>query len=528
MRLSLLLPALLLAASPAWAAKPKKEEPPPAPPSATAPPPVETAAQVKERSVVFADYESNLASGQKARAADALVAITQDATAAPWHGEAYARLGDIFVELDLPYAALTAWERAFENATDQNVADLGLRVPRAIELAKKVGDEQILEKPFSANLGLARTEDVRGQMAYLAAREHLRKQGYGTALGILKMVKEGDPLHADAKMLEGIILNQQRRPEDALKAFEAAQKAGRDRNQRFKDLVQINIGRTWYGAGNFPRAIEAFARVSRDSVYWPEAQFERAWAHFRIDDFNNTVSSLFSLDTPFFHKYYFPEADQLRIYSMFLLCKFPESEAQIKDFTDTYKPIHEKLQGWAGRSEEDSFKAARAYLQKGEVTDLPEMIWRPFGSEDRFAESVKAVASANDELGRMKNASANPFTEKARDWVEARRDALIRAEGKRIQTRIADQEAQLGQMLADSEIFVLDILRMKTKLYEQAANRGELEEAARTVQRNERVRKGWREWPFEGEIWADELGYYRASIIPECPASLRAVVEGAK
>lgn len=524
MRTSLLL--VLVLASGQALAKPKKDPEPVAPPSATAPPPVVTAAEVKQHDVVFADYQSNLSSGQKSRAADALVAIVGDESNKEFHGEAYAKLGDILGELDLPYAQLTAYVNAFDNATEANVSDLGTRVPKAIEIAKKVGDEQILERPFSNNLGLARTDDVRGQMAYLAAREHLRKQSYGLALGILKMVKEGDPLYPDAKELEGVILNQQGKHEDALKAFEAAQRAGKRKDQRFQDLATINLARTWYGAGNYPRAIESFSRVSRDSEYWPEAQFERAWAHFRIDDFNGALGTLFSLDTPFFGTYYYPEADLLRIYSMFLICKFPASETSIKAFSDNYKDVHEKLQAWSGKSEEETFDAARAYLKKGKVEDLPEMIWRPWAHEDRFAASVAAVASANDELDRMKNASANPFTEKARDWVKARKDKLIHDEGARIKAKIASQEAELNTMLADTEIFTLDILRMKTMLYEQAARIGKMEEAARTVERKERLRKGWREWPFEGEIWADELGYYRVNVTPECPASMRQSVGG--
>ena len=76
-------------------------------------------------------------------------------------------------------------------------------------------------------------------------------------------------------------------------------------------------------------------------------------------------------------------------------------------------------------------------------------------------------------------------------------------------------------MLADTEIFTLDVLRMKADLYTQAAATGKMPDAARTVERKERIRKGWREWPYEGEDWADELGYYRVYTVPECPASMR-------
>jgi tetratricopeptide (TPR) repeat protein len=517
-----LLLGLLFCAT-AWAA-PKKPPKEPEKPSAAEPAEL-TKKEAKQRSAAFADYDRELAAGSKSRAADALVLIVEDASLAEFHGEAYARLGDLLGEMSLPYAALCAYALAFETATDTTVAEVSLRVPRAIELATKVGDLSILQKPFAGNLGLARTDDVRGQMAYLAAKENVREGKWGSASGILLMVKQGDPLWADAKVLEGIVLNQQARHEDALKAFESATASGRGRDTRWADSLQINTARTWYGAGNYPRAIEAYSRVTRASEYWPDAQFERAWAHFRVDDLNGALAQLLPFDSAFFGNWYYPEADLLRIYSMFLLCKFPEAEAQMGHFAEKYKPVHAALKSADGMSAADAFEAARAYKKKGTTGDLPEMLWRPWASEERFAQSIGAVAAANDELKRMKSIESNPFSDRARDWLEARRDTVIKEEGTRVKDRLAAQEAELGDMLTNSELFILDILRMKQQMFEQAAVTGKELEAARAVKRTERIRKGWQEWPFEGEFWADELGYYKVDVVPSCPASMRQSVK---
>jgi hypothetical protein len=80
-------------------------------------------------------------------------------------------------------------------------------------------------------------------------------------------------------------------------------------------------------------------------------------------------------------------------------------------------------------------------------------------------------------------------------------------------------------MLTNSEMFILDILRMKQQMFEQAALTGKELEAAKAVKRTERIRKGWQEWPFEGEFWADELGYYKVDVVPSCPASMRSSVK---
>jgi hypothetical protein len=516
--------ALLLVSGDAFAAKKEKAPPPPPPPPAASTEGL-SASDIKKleklHAEAFADYDTNLASGQKARAADALVAIVQNETYASFHAEAYGKLGDLFRQLDLPYAAITAWTKAFNASDDTNAGEIGLWVPKALETARKVGDVAILEEPFSKNLALARTEDVRGEMAYLAAKEAFHKQSYGLATGMLKLVKEGDPVYPDAKALEGVIMNLQSRPTDALIPFEKAQKAGRDKDQRFQDLVSINIARSYYAAENFPRAIQAYAAVSRGSAFWPQAQFERGWAHFRINDMQGALAILYSLDTPFFEDWYFPEADLLRIYSMFLMCKFPEADSEIGAFRSKYKDLQSSLSGWSGKSDADSFEIARTYVKKGKHDPLPRAILRPYATDDRFLTALATVESADDELDRLKAVSANPFSDAAREWVQERRDAVIKAEGARIRGQIEAQEADITAMMGDTEIFGLDILRMKTMLYSQAAETGKMAEAARTVQREERIRKGFREWPFEGEIWADELGYYRVDAAPECPVGMR-------
>lgn len=477
------------------------------------------------RKAAFAEYEGQLATGQKARAADALVALVDDPARAAFHAEAYTRLGDLFGELSLPYAAAIAYAKGFDLADPTNVADIGQRVPKALEAAIKVGDRAVLQPAFAKNVGLARTEDVRGQMAYLAARENVRQKNYGVALGVIKMVPRGDPLYPEARALEGIVLSQQERWQDALTAFQDAQKAGGAKGKEFLDLQTLNLARAYYGAGNYPQAMRAFAAVSRESDQWPEAQFERSWAHFRVDDYNGTLSLLMSLDNPFFADFYYPEADLLRVYSAFMMCKFPASKALVEDFITHYKPIQATLKGWQGKTAADAFEAARRFREKGETGDLPRMILRPWATEERFGESIAAVDSANDELNRLKNVAANPFSDRARQWVTDRRNALIGAEGRRIQDRVAGQEAQLAEMLLNVQLFTVDIQAMTARLLQQAAEIGKMPDAARTVQREDPVRKGWQEWPYEGEVWADEIGYYRVTTVPECPASLRQSVQ---
>ena len=61
---------------------------------------------------------------------------------------------------------------------------------------------------------------------------------------------------------------------------------------------------------------------------------------------------------------------------------------------------------------------------------------------------------------------------------------------------------------------------METQMLNRAAQTGKMEDAKRQVRRTKRIRSGELVWEYQGELWADELGYYRVNTKSECPASL--------
>ncbi len=476
----------------------------------------------EEITAAFADYRSELERGQKARAADALVAIIGDPMLEPMHGEAYAKLGDLLTDLDLPYGSLMAYAKALEISAEAEWS--AKAIEHAFTLADRVGDTSVLEPVFAQNVGGDVDKLTRSRMAYLAARENYRQGKYGLTLGLLRLVVRDAPHYADAKMLQGVVLNQQGRPTDALKplleAYDTARAAKRE--DRFLNAALLNVGRSYYAAGNYPRAIEYFAKVDRSSEFWLEAQFERGWAHFRLEDMNGTIALLHNHGSPFFDEFYHPEGHLLRVYALFLLCKFPEASKQIDSFKAQYTPIFEDMRGaTASLSEEDAFELARGFALEGDHGAFPEPVLRTWKNEARLLASIDAVQHAEDELARLRNISANPFVSRVSTWIRDRRDQIVQREGERFQGKLQHATDELGGMLTNVEISKLDMLQFETRLYEQASLTGQLADKERRVIRTERVRKGWLHWPYQGEYWADELGYYKVNAIPECPAGLR-------
>ncbi len=479
---------------------------------------VDVEAMLAARAEVFGAVDEAFDAGRKKEAADLLVEVVENPDHAQFHAEAYYRLGGLLESFDLPYSALVAYEKAL--ATDAPLVKEA--AAKAIALADKVGDTALLEDVFSKNLGLEVDAKVRSRMAYLAARESFARGIHPLALATLKMVDASDPYFPEAKALEGVAMAQLGRHQDALVPLQVALGSGKalGRDQRFHDMINLNLARAYYGANNFPRAIEYFGNVQRDSLSWPEAQFERAWSFFRLEDTNGALSQLQTHVSPFLTEQYFPEAALLRIYSLFLMCKVPEASKQIETFRADYGEKVPVLDEVAAKEPQALFRAMAAKIEKDE-TELPEMIWGRYLEEDRFNDSLTAVRSADDESKRLANVAANPFSDWAKDQVAARRAVLVAAEGTRIQQRATRMATELREMLQAAELSALDMLDFETRLYSQAAAQGEMLDARKVVNRKDRVKANQRAWPWEGEYWADEVGYYRIESEPDCPSGMR-------
>ncbi|MCB9764286.1 MAG: hypothetical protein H6739_31225 [Alphaproteobacteria bacterium] len=468
----------------------------------------------EEVAEALTDFTTAITSGNKEAAMDALVAIARDPEKERFHGAAYASMGGVLATMDYPYASLVAYGHGIR----LDPARSAQGVAPSLALAEKVSDTAYLEQVFSANIGLEVDAATRSRLAYMAARGSYLQGNFATAMGILTLVSKDASEYAQAQALKGVVLSQQGKHTEALTTLLVAQELNKADPER-TDVILLNLARTYYASENWERASEYYGRVSRTSPWWPEAQFERAWAHFRAQDMNGTLSYLQNLVTPYYADYYFPEAHILRTYALFLMCKFPEASKQIDSFQATWAPVRDALEKTlAGMDDQAAFDDARAYAEGGD-TKLPGMVLRTFPDEQRFQEAVTALDNLDRELNKLRSRQGK-WAEFSVELLEARRDEIVASEGGRIRAATQAKVDQLTQMINDTELAKLDMLKLETRLYEQAAQRGELAEVERKAQRDVRVRKGYRAWPFEGEIWADEIGYYVVNATPECPEGL--------
>jgi len=471
----------------------------------------------------FDDFDSATATEPKL---DALFAVLDDESLATDHPLAWSKLGQVFADEGLEGAAIIAWSHAFESTDTPPDAAV-----QAIELADEVGDAAVVAGPLAAHDSLSiKDGDARSHVAYVVARDQLRRDNLGPSIHWLKKVDGESPDFADAEALRAVVLANQGKNEAALVPLQTARALGvsKHKGERFDQKIVMNLARVYYATDNWGQSIYHYKQIPRSSEYWAEAHFEQAWANFRGANMPGTIGLLLSHSSPFLEDLWYPEADMLRAQALFMMCKFGTAVEEMNRFQERYTPIQEKLDAaLSGMDEEAAYTDLGHYLdQSGWST--PGILLRKYRTEDRIAESRQAVAHYRAEADELE--SIGKHADKVGAWLDSRADAIVQVEGARILSRLQTQRDELSQMLTDLELARIDILQLESRLYEQAAATGVLQDVKADrigkLRNLKKSKKGYQVWPFEGEYWADEVGWYEVHTRSDCPENLARKIGG--
>ena len=447
--------------------------------------------------------------------ASALLQAIDSSRASASHGAAWAMLGDLLAAESMNATAVYAYGKALETGASA----MGPRLADALALARSTGDFDALgEGGLAGDLSTLGSTPERSELAVLAARVAIRDGDFTRAVEVTDTVAMTHPSIVDARTLRGIALSNQQAYGDALASLLIAEAAATGTDDH--DWVSLNLARAYYGAQNPLRAIEHYVQVSRGSELWLDAHWERAWAHFSVDDMPGTLSLLRAFQTPYLQDTYLAEGDMLRVYALFLMCKFPTAKVELDAFTSRYRPLLDDLdRTLVSASPAVAWADLRRYRETGE-SSLPAIVHDQFDGDDRMQRALVTTALLAAERDALTSRGADWSTDLAAQ-PGARHDALIEREGKRILDRAVAMQSELREWLGNADLTRLDILDYETKLLERAAVTGEVDLGDRLGElRGLRRRRGTRVWPATTEVWADEVGYESVRTRSDCREDL--------
>ena len=449
-------------------------------------------------------------------------------------------MGKTLYKLTYYSAALSYFDRivqkgpghAHYNETLKWLASLSREVADSAGILEKIGkyDRKELEQQA--------LESVRDELYFLLGKYHYNKGKFKEAVSLFNMVPQASPYYVQAKLFEGATHVREYNANPAIAAFKEVRATAADSSdpkvRPYVDLANLMLARLSYSTGQYEFAVRYYDRISSDSYEWPNSLFEASWANFMLRQagYSKALGNIQTLQAPYFDNLIKPEsiAEALTVKATiyFYNCQYDRAADAIDEFREIFEPLAldlkkvvdsttandqfyelaEKIRAANSGLPERAERGARAVLSDQMLArrfDYVKELDRELAEHERADPAWKSTAVANavvTDITLQRSLTVNEAGELARQRVSRLVAELANLIKRVLKIEIEILQGEKGQL--EQEI----VQEQQTMASDRATD------ISRIVVDDEH-----HYWPFKGEYWRDELGYYRVRLLNRCEKS---------
>jgi tetratricopeptide (TPR) repeat protein len=424
------------------------------------------------------------------------------------------------------------------------LAKLATQLPEPADIIERVGkysDEEI------ARFNNPQQRDLYWQLNYLLGRYMYRNRRYPDAIAAFHKVDRESEYYVKSQFFTGISYVQVRKSVPAVESFERILKAinegvkGAEDESRLRDLAYLSMARTYYSASirldpetNAPSvdarklsaAVKYWNEIDVTSEYWLDALFEESWAYFMAGDYPRALGNIQTIESPYFPHAFYPEADIVKAVVFFSNCNYDAATVVVARFDKKYTPIRNKLQAvlnrFKGPNQEEPFFKFLTEVRNHTANLDPEIrgIVENALSDRQLLRNINYVHMLDAETSRFHKSPDSFRTsnlgQETEDALQQARQLAVKHTGELAIERYQRNLDDLNEHLRDGAKILIDITAAQRNLLDQAITKNQVSKAEAKVfgvvkPDSEHVR-----WPFDGEYWRDELGFYREVVQSAC------------
>jgi tetratricopeptide (TPR) repeat protein len=424
------------------------------------------------------------------------------------------------------------------------LAKLATQLPEPADIIERVGkytDSQI------ARFDNAQQRDLYWQLNYMLGRYKYRNRQYPEAVRLFNMVDRESEYYVKAQFFAGISYVQLRKSVPAIKCFERVEAAvdegvkGVEDEARMRDLAYLSMARTYYSASvrldpesNSPQvdptklsaAVKYWNMIDVASEYWLDSLFEESWAYFMAGDYPRALGNIHTLESPYFPGSFYPESQVLKSVIYFANCNYDAAIIVVAKFNKKYTPIREGLSKVLGRfkgpNQEEPFFRFLKQVREGEA-NLDDSI-RPLVetalSDRQLLRNLEYVRLLDDELARFRKSPdrlrSSGLGGQVQDALRLARELAVRRTGELALQRYQRNLDELNEHMRNGEKILIDITAAQRNLLDEAIKKQQVTKEESMIYGVVNPDEEHVLWPFDGEYWRDELGFYRAVVQSAC------------
>jgi len=448
------------------------------------------------------------------------------------------KMGKTLYKLHFYSSAISYFDRIVQkgqshphyNETLQWLAALTRDVPDSAGVLEKIGkyDRSELENPQLAA--------VRDELYFLLGKFNYQKNKFKEAVELFNMVNPKSPFYVQAKLFEGATHVREYNAKPAVEAFKevlrVAEESSDPKVKPFQDLANLSLARVFYSTGQFNLATKYFDRVSPDSYDWPNSLFESSWANFMLKQqgYSKALGNIHTLRAPFFEYFIKPEsaAEALTVKATiyFYNCLFDRASDAISEFEETVPTIQQGLDELLKKTQGDNTQffdaAVKIRMGRSGLKPIVERAARAVLTDRSLAKRFEYVRELDKEMSAHEKADPawkgtavanNIFSD-----IGVSRALMVNEAGEMARKRV---ERLVGEFAA----LHTRVIKIKFEILEGEKRQEEDDLRSESVKERKvrpqelgkiNVDDEHQFWPFTGEYWRDELGYYRYKLMNKC------------
>jgi hypothetical protein len=424
------------------------------------------------------------------------------------------------------------------------LAKLATQLPEPADIIERVGkynDEDL------SRFDNEQQRDLYWQLNFMLGRYKYRNRQFEESIRLFQKVDRRSEYYVKAQFFTGVSYVQLRKAVPAVKAFQRIEKAldegveGVDDEDRMRDLAYLSMARTYYSSSitldaetNAPTvnstklsaAVKYWNQVDVTSEYWLDALFEESWAYFMAGDYPRSLGNIHTLGAPYFPNSFYPESEVLKAIIYFTNCNYDAATTVVAKFNLRYTPIKDELEkilkNYKGENREDAFFKFLLDVREGKG-DIPAQV-RPIVeialSDRQLLRNIDYVKLLEEEEKRFKKSPADFQSSglglEVSDALKLARDLAVRQAGELALGRYQRYVDELNEHLRNGEKILIDITAAQRNLLDEKLQTNQVSKAEAKIFGVVKPDEEHVIWPFNGEYWRDELGYYRQVVESAC------------
>ena len=377
------------------------------------------------------------------------------------------------------------------------------------------------------------------QLLYLMGRHLYSQASFRQAIDVFQDVDPGSAQYSYAKFFEGISFIRMRKSRPAIASFraildviEAGDFEGADED-RMRNLAWISLARVYYTAANqgkggqidgtlLGQSVESWTKIDQSSEYWLDSLFESSWAFFLADEYSRALGNVHTLYSPYFEDAFYPEALVLKAVTFFVNCQVDNAEATVAKFHDQYDPVKKELDSVLAKHQDNADFFEFLKKVQNDEADLSRRV-RPIVStalSDRTVlQHLEYVALLEKEEARLDKSeekfSGSPVGEKILEDVSLAKAFAVDQAGDLARGRYKRLIRELRDLSNQVDTVELEIATFRRGQIDQELQQ-QMSLAKQSRGGDVNVDEEHQLWPFNGEWWRDELGFYRQQVTNLC------------